>query len=146
MTEEEQREFLLEGHTLQVASLQSDGRPHLAAMWYALLDGKIAFGTYAKSQKVVNLLRDPRITVMIEDGVRYNEVRGLVIDGQAEVIQGNPDLAARVLNAAGRHQPGDVPEGEMPAEALRAASKRAVVIVHPEHTYSWDHRKLGGTY
>ena len=145
MTEEEQRDFLLEGHHLQVVSIQADGRPHLAAMWYGLLDGKIAFSTYAKSQKVLNLRRDPRITVMIETGVPYNEVRRLVIDGRAEIIDGNPDLAARVGNAAGRHQPGDIPQGDMPEEAVRAVAKRSVVIVHPESTYSWDHRKLGGT-
>ncbi len=146
MTEEEERAFLLEGHTLQVATIQPDGRPHLAAMWYALLDGKVAFATYAKSQKVVNLRRDPRITLMIEDGLPYNEVRGLVINGSAEIIEDDPTLAARVLNAAGRHEPADLPDGEIPEQAIRAASKRALIVVHPEKTYSWDHSKLGGVY
>ena len=146
MTGEEQHALLPEGHTLQVSTIQPDGRPHLAAMWYALLDGNVAFGTYAKSQKVVNLRRDPRITLMIEDGRKYDEVRGLVIEGRAEIVEDNPELAARVLNAGGRHEPGDLPTGEMPEAAIRAATKRALIIVHPERTYSWDHGKLGGTY
>ena len=116
-------------------------------MWYALLDGEIAFGTYAKSQKVLNLRRDPRITVMIETGVEYNEVRGLVIEGQAEIIDGNADpCRARPECGRGRHQPTDLPTGEMPEQALKAASKRSVIVVHPTSVYSWDHRKLGGVY
>ena len=95
MTQEEQAEFLATGWTLQVASLGPEGFPHLVAMWYGMVDGAIHFTTFAKAQKVINLKRDPRITCMLESGEEYQELRGLVIEGEAEVIQGNPRSGAR---------------------------------------------------
>lgn len=62
MTDREIAEFLAQGRTLAVATNTLDGAPHLVAMWYALIDGKITFWTYRKSQKAVNLRRDPRLT------------------------------------------------------------------------------------
>ena len=64
-------------------------------MWYALLDGEIWFETKAKSQKAVNLRRDPTITVMIEDGLTYGTLRGMAIDGRAEIVD-DPDQLLRV--------------------------------------------------
>ena len=141
MTPQEVQSYLQEPHTLQVASNGPRGYPHLVAMWYAVLDGAIYFSTYGKSQKVQNLRRDPRITVMVESGVAYNELRGVVIEGQAEVIEGDPDLVARVrrnLTMAPRTAAATstVQEGS-------ASSKRVIVRVTPARVYSWDHRELG---
>src|SRR5437870_12703585 len=96
MTDEEQDAFLREGHTLQVASIGPHGYPHQVAMWYALIDGKVHFTTYARSQKVQNLRRNPKLSIMLEAGEPYNELRGLVIEGDAEIIEGDVALAARV--------------------------------------------------
>ena len=71
MTEAEIAEFLAPPRNLQVATINQDGTPHLVTMYYAVIDGKIAFWTYRKSQKVLNLRRDPRITVLVEDGKRH---------------------------------------------------------------------------
>jgi PPOX class probable F420-dependent enzyme len=146
MTEEEQAAFLREGHTLQVASIGPRGYPHQVAMWYALVDGKVHFTTYAKSQKVLNLRRNPKISVMIESGEKYNELRGLVIEGDAEVIEGDVELAGRVALASSARRPDALPTGPIPAQTLRAVAKRVVIRVNPVRVYSWDHRKLGGTY
>jgi PPOX class probable F420-dependent enzyme len=146
MTEEEQEAFLREGHTLQVASIGPHGYPHQAAMWYALIDGRVHFTTYAKSQKVMNLRRDPRISVMLESGERYDELRGLVIEGEAEIIEGDPELAARVAVASSARRPAESPPGPPPEQTLRTVAKRAVIRVNPVRIYSWDHRKLGGAY
>jgi PPOX class probable F420-dependent enzyme len=146
MTDEEQDAFLREGHTLQVASIGPHGYPHLVAMWYALIDGKVHFTTYAKSQKVLNLRRDPKITVMLETGGPYNELRGLVIEGTAEIIEGDTALAATVAMTSSSRKPGEVvttPPGE---QTLRSVAKRAVIRVNPVNVYSWDHRKLAGRY
>ena len=89
MTLEEQEAYLQEGHTLQVASNGPAGYPHLVAMNYTVTDGKVHVTTYAKSQKLLDLRRDPKITVMIEFGNLCGELRGLVIQGQADLIEGD---------------------------------------------------------
>jgi pyridoxine/pyridoxamine 5'-phosphate oxidase len=139
MTEEEQATFLREGHTLQVASIGPHGYPHQAAMWYALIDGVVHFTTYARSQKVLNLRRDPKISVMLETGTPYAELRGLVIEGDTE-------LAARVMQMSGSRRPAELPAAPPSEQTLRAVAKRAVIRVSPVRVYSWDHRKLGGAY
>ena len=121
MTDEETKEFIETGWTLQVASNGNNGFPHLVAMWYGVIDGKIHFTTYAKAQKVLNLQRDPRITVMLESGTEYSKIKGLVIEGEADVIQNDPDLVMAVQDATGhkaqpkRRRPLNHPDGQRPA-------------------------------
>src|SRR5690349_10840758 len=81
MDDDEVAAFLAEQHLLQLATIDHDGWPHLVTMWYALLDGQIAFWTYAKSQKAVNLRRDQRLTCLIETGDDYPDARGVQIKG-----------------------------------------------------------------
>jgi PPOX class probable F420-dependent enzyme len=138
--------LLQNARVLQVASIHRDGRPHLVPMWFALDDdGLIAFTTFGKSQKVINLERDPRITVLAETGEAYNELRGVSIDGRAEVVR-DPQATARMMALVGAKQAGRPappkpaePAAELPAQAY----KRVVVRVHPERVRSWDHRKMG---
>jgi len=87
MTEQEVARFLEQGRTLSVATINPDGAPHLVAMWYALIDGKICMWMYAKSQKALNLRRDPRITCMMEAGATYGELRGVQMRGQATLVE-----------------------------------------------------------
>jgi PPOX class probable F420-dependent enzyme len=86
MSDEEIRTFLAAGRDLQVASINADGTPHLVTMWYAMRDGEIAFWTYAKSQKVVNLRRDPRLSVLVAMGEVYDQLKGVSIIGRAEIV------------------------------------------------------------
>ncbi len=140
MTEAEQAQFMQQVKTLQVASLGPQGWPHLVAMWFKVVDGKIHFSTYGTSQKVMNLRRNPRITCMLEDGETYDQLRGLVIEGQADIIDHPPDVL-HYLQAIGDNL------GQEPTEQQKAMStKRVIVRVNPERAYSWDHRKLGGRY
>ena len=143
LSEEEQRELVEGAATLQVASIGADGRPHLVPMWFAEDDdGLLAFTTYEKSQKIINLERDPRITVLAETGTAYKEVRGLSIDGTAEVVR-DPQVTARVLQLVGARQSGQPrPERDPGLEPPPAAHKRVTVRIHPERVRSWDHRKL----
>ncbi|MDT0488673.1 pyridoxamine 5'-phosphate oxidase family protein, partial [Streptomyces doebereineriae] len=95
MSDDEIAEFIEHSRTATMATVLPSGRPHLVAMWYAVLDGEIWFETKAKSQKAVNLRRDPTITVMIEDGDTYNTLRGVSIDGTAEIVD-DPETILRV--------------------------------------------------
>ena len=135
------------GRHLQVATIGPDGRPHLVPMWYAVDDdGLIAFTTYASSQKVKNLQRDPRITVLLEDGSGYDELRGVMIEGEAEVIAANPELTARIMALIGAKH-GDRPRPDLedaPPPISDQARKRCVVLVHPRRIRTWDHGRLSG--
>ena len=145
MTDEERERFLDEGWTLQVATNGPGGFPHLAAMWYVVIDGVVHFTTFGKSQKIVNLQRDPHVTAMLETGQAYEELRGLVIRGTAEL---DTDVAttAAVMSVVGSKYQGMPIATETPEAALPAASKRVTVRIRPERIYSWDHTKLGGRY
>lgn len=147
LTPDEQRQLIEEeGWTLQVASIGPKGYPHLVAMWYVLDDdGTIVFTTYRRSQKVLNLRRNPKMTVMLESGRAYAELRGLVIEADAEIID-DPHYTAKVMAKVGHKYNGIPIPTDTPEAALKAASKRVTVRVNPVDVYSWDHRKLGGRY
>ena len=138
-------DFLGDNVKVQVASLGRDGAPHLTTLFYVVLDGRIAFWTYARSQKVRNLERDPRVSALVEDGTDYFELRGVSITGTAELVR-DPDrileigsaVAVRMVGAKTLDDLGDV--GREMVE--KQAAKRVAVVVHPEHVASWDHRKL----
>lgn len=145
LTQEEQDAFMRDGWTLQVASNGKHGYPHLVAMWYVVIDGLIQFTTFRKSQKILNLKRDPKITVMLEAGKQYAQLQGLVIEGTAEIID-DAEQTARVMAQVGAKYNGIPAPTETPAAALAVASKRVIVRIHPKDIYSWDHQKLGGRY
>src|SRR3954470_1164269 len=86
MSPEEIATFIEQRRTATMATIGKDGRPHLVAMWFGWINGEIWFETKAKSQKAVNLRRDPRITVSVEDGWTYDTLRGVSIDGSAEIV------------------------------------------------------------
>ena len=145
LTEAEQQQFLEDGWTLQVASIGANGYPHLVAMWYVVIDGLIHFTTFAKSQKILNLRRNPKITAMLESGKAYNELKGWVIEGDAELLE-DPPFTARVMALVGQKYNGIPVATDTPEAALAVASKRVVVRIRPVDIYSWDHGKLGGRY
>ena len=152
MTADEMVEFLSSGaKILQVATVGKDGAPHLAPMWFVLDDGKIVFRSFTKSQKIVNLKRDPRITVLVEEGDSYETLQGVMIKGTARLVN-DPAYILNLYGRVGARYPfaGDTPV-ELDPEALEAAfgrftPKNTAVIVEPDKITSWDHRKLGGSY
>ncbi len=151
MGPEEVDAFLLSRHTLQVATQGPDGFPHLAPMWFFLDGGKVAFRSFTKSQKIVNLQRDPRLTVLAEAGLAYSELQGVMIKGEAQLVTERDRVLAMYGALAARYpMVGDAPVDLAP-DALevafgRYAEKNTGVIVHPVKVVSWDHTKLGGTY
>src|SRR2546421_7613465 len=144
MSEEEIRAFLQEQRILQVATINRDGWPHLVAMWYVLVNDQIAFWTYAKSQKAVNLRRDARLTCLVEAGERYEELRGVQIKGQA-IISTDREIVQRIGEAIWERYTGSLNDNTRQMVAAQAA-KRVGVFVKPVEIVSWDHRKLGGGY
>jgi PPOX class probable F420-dependent enzyme len=144
MSDAEIGEFLEACRDLQVASINADGTPHLVTMWYVVRDGEVAFWTYAKSQKIVNLRRDPRLTVLVATGDRYEELKGVSIVGRAELVD-DPDAVLEYGKAVYERYWG--PLNDTVLDGVRAMSaKRVVVVVKPERILTWDHSKLGGAY
>lgn len=143
MSEAEISAFLASTQNLQVATIGPDGAPHLTTVWFAMLDGKPMFETYGTSQKVVNLRRDPRLSVLAEDGTTYATLRGVSIRGRAEIVEENPRRFELMRMLVDHHFPGLSAEA-LDAQAAKMAEKRVVVVVHPDKTMSWDHHKLGG--
>jgi PPOX class probable F420-dependent enzyme len=142
MSDEQITEFIEHSRTATMATVLPSGRPHLVAMWYAVLDGEIWFETKAKSQKAVNLRRDPTVTVMIEDGLTYDTLRGVSIDGTAEIADDDPDLLHRVGVSVWERYTGPYTD-EMKPFVDQMMNNRIAVRVVPSRMRSWDHRKLG---
>jgi len=145
MSQTEMWDFIRGQKSLQVATLNRDGSPHLTTLWFAVVEGEIVFETFAKSQKLVNLERDPRISVLLEDGSAYEELRGVSIAGRAELHR-DPGLLRRFAAEIIRRNRPEVPEAALEQAAAGMAAKRAAVVVKPEKIMTWDHRKLGGAY
>jgi PPOX class probable F420-dependent enzyme len=152
MTNTEITDFLSKGaRVLQLATLGKDGSPHQAPMWFTLDDDKIVFRSFTKSQKIVNLMRDPRLSVLVEAGDAYADLQGVMIQGTASLVT-EPEYVLRIYGRLAARYPmvGDKPV-EMDEESLenafgRFAPKNTAVIVEPTKVTSWDHTKLGGAY
>lgn len=142
MSEAEVGAFLREQRTVICATIDRDGAPHVMPLWYVLRDRDVWAWTYAASQKVRNLERDPRATLTVEAGETYEELRGVMLRTQAE-IERDPDLVTALGLALYERY---LDTGELPAdvrETIARQSPKRVAIRFVEHSRaSWDHRKL----
>ena len=147
LSEAEQDELLESERVVVVSSNGVRGWPHSMPMWFVVRDGEIWVWTYAKSQKVRNLERDPRATLLVETGTEYTELRGVQIEAEAELVRDPERVAEFGAELTVRYAEGiESVEGEA-AAALRAqAAKRVAIRFEPIRVATWDHRKLGGTY
>jgi PPOX class probable F420-dependent enzyme len=136
LTPEEVVALLEAERTLICASIGRDGWPHLMPLWYTVRDGEPWAWTYAKSQKVRNLERDPRCTVQVEAGTSYRELRGLMAKAEA-TIHREPDVVAAFGAELGERY------GEPPPDVVaRQAPKRVALRFALRELATWDHRKL----
>lgn len=145
LTEHERNRWLADAPTIILVSIGRDGYPHAVPMWFVVDDaGAILMTTYRRSQKVVNLLRNPRVALLVESGTRYDELKGVMLRGDAQVLD-DEALCVRVLTAIHAKHSGGLASGV--EDVMKAqAQKRVVVKITPARVVSWDHRKLGGAY
>jgi PPOX class probable F420-dependent enzyme len=147
LTPSEQAELLDSERVVQVATNGPRGWPHVMPLWFVVRDGNIWVWTYAKSQKVKNLERDPRATLLVETGEEYQELRGIQIEAEAELIRDVDRVVDFAKELTVRYTDGiDSIEGDAAAALEAQAPKRVAIHFHPRRTATWDHRKLGGTY
>jgi PPOX class probable F420-dependent enzyme len=146
LSEDEQRELIESERIVVVSSLGTRGWPHSMPLWYVPRSGEVWIYTYAKSQKVRNLERDPRATLLIETGREYAELRGMEIEAEAEIHRDIDTVFELAKDLTSRYAGGSQVD-ETAAEALRAqAQKRVAIRFEPRRVATWDHRKLAGRY
>jgi hypothetical protein len=161
LTDEELAAFLAQERTVTCATIGPRGWPHLMPLWYVLRPGPGGSGsggqelwswTYAASQKVRNLQRDPRATLQVEAGESYEQLRGAMFECDVLIHRERAAVAALGLEifrryAAPRGEP-PVPElpGEVAAMVEQQAAKRVALQFVERRRATWDHRKLGGVY
>ena len=144
MTEPEAAALLAASRKLQLATINSDGTPHLVTMFYTMRGGQIAFWTYRASQKARNLARDPRVTCLVETGEEYFDLRGVQVRGTVRCVEDPAGVLAigRRIAAGMAGQPPSGSTGELDDYVAHSARKRLGYVVAPQRIISWDHRKL----
>ena len=148
MTDEERMAFLRAEKTITIVSNGNDGHPHAMPMWFTVDDdGTVRMSTFRKSQKVKNIQRDPKVTLLVEAGEEYAELRGVHVTGQCEVVDDLRAVQDTLVDITG----GEAAASQDARQAMYkviegTAAKRVLLRITPEKIVSWDHRKLGGKY
>ena len=142
MSQEEIDEFLLGRRSMTMSTINKDGSIHSIAMWYGFLEGCVAIESKAKAQKVMNLRRNPNLTMLVEDGETYETLRGVTLIGKAEIVE-DPDRVFELGVSVFSRYFAPYTEEMKPAVDMML-NKRVVVKLNVERTITWDHSKLGG--
>ena len=146
MSDSEIAAYLEEQTILNIASIGPTGHPHMVAMWYVVMDEKVTFWTFGKSQKIVNLRRDNKITGLVESGDTYDQLKGLELVGSATIVE-DYDTVLAIGKAVGLKYNGDGAISDAALPFLEAqAKKRLGIQINVEQIVSWDHTKIGGGY
>lgn len=143
MSDDEVDAFIAGTRTATLGTIGPTGAPHLVAMWFAYLDGRVYFETKAKSQKAVNLRRDPRLTCLFEAGETYDQLRGVSLEGRAHFIEDPDDEEFWAVGVDVFERYNGPYTEEMRPFVEQMLHNRVVVRVEPARARSWDHRKLG---
>ncbi len=145
LTDPERTAFVNQQRVVICATNGPRGWPHLMPLWYIVREDQIWAWTYAKSQKVRNLERDPRVTLQIEDGESYDQLRGVMIEARTELHR-DPEVIVKLGSELLARYGGGSVTPEIEAAVRAQATKRIGLQFVPERTTSWDHRKLAGAY
>ena len=142
---QERKAYLNEVGTITLCTHGRDGYPHAIAMWFAIDDDETVWmTTYRKSQKAVNVQRNPKVALSAESGTTYDTLKGTLIRGDASLVD-DPEVVFGVLKRIHRKMLGSIPDGV--DDAMRSqATKRVAIRVTPRRISSWDHSKLAGVY
>ena len=144
MSDSDIAHFLNDQLAIQVGTINKNGTPHLTTVWYATLHDSIVFHTYTKSQKILNLKRDNRATVLSESGDNYSNLKGVMIYSEANIIDGESksDKVLEIIEkVAVKYSDASVSKSYLKAMENQA-KKRSAVILNPIDYISWDHSKL----
>lgn len=144
MSDAEVAAFLDEERTVICATIGRDGFPHLMPLWYVMREAELWSWTFAKSQKVRNLERDPRATLEVEAGEQYSELRGVMLKCDVTVHRETERVAVLGTELFTRYRPGGpgVLDDSVREMVLAQAPKRVALQFRARSKATWDHRKL----
>lgn len=146
LTDEEIAAYLAEEKTVIVGTNGPRGLPHLMPLWFVMRGTEVWGWTFAKSQKAVNLRRDPRATILFEDGVQYDRLRGLMYECDVEIFDDYETVRQIGIELFTKYGTGEAPVPAVVEMIEAQAPKRIGLHFKDVRTVSWDHRKLGGVY
>lgn len=141
MSEDEVSTFLTQQRVASIGTVGADQNLHIVGMWYAVLDGQVWFETKTKSQKVINLRRDPRISLLVEAGHTYDKLRGVALEGKGTIVEDPDALWAVGVSVWERYNAPYTEEFKPFVEAM--VKNRVAVRIDVDRVRTWDHRKLG---
>jgi general stress protein 26 len=146
LSDEEVFDFLAAERTVIVATNGRDGWPHLMPLWFVVRDGELWGWTFAKSQKIKNLERDPRTTLQVESGEQYQELKGVMLECETVLHRETPDVEALGLEIFAKYTGmSELPDAVREMVAKQAPKRVAMQFVEKRRR-TWDHSKLGGAY
>lgn len=151
LTPEEIDAYIRAAKTVIVGTNGPRGLPHMVPMWFVPRTGdsgeiEIWGWTFAKSQKTVNLERDPRATLLFEDGVLYHELRAVMTEGEIELQRDEAVIRQIGVDLFTKYGDGNPPAAPVIEMIEAQTPKRVGLRFIPGRFVSWDHRKLGGVY
>ena len=79
-----------------LATVQADGAPLAMPMWFLHDATALTMISVEGTQKVRNLRRDPRVSVVAESGGGGSDIRGVAVQGRAEFLADGPERRALV--------------------------------------------------
>ncbi len=147
MSAEEADAYLRSRSRIILVTNGPEGLPHPVPMNYGLDDkGRIIITSFRRSQKVRNLERDPRATLLVESGDGYAELKSVIVYADVEIIT-DPEEIPRLMSHIGadRELAGSI-SGSMSEQVKASIAKRVVLRFTPRNMVSWDHTKLQGFY
>ena len=147
MSDAEMHDFLQEQKVVTCATIGPNGRPHLMPLWYVADGTELRAWTFAKSQKVKNLERDPHATLQVEAGTEYQELRGVMLECDVAIDRETEKVADLGVEIFQRYAPEGVELPDYTRDMVMVqAPKRVAMTFTPTRIASWDHSKLGGVY
>jgi hypothetical protein len=139
MTEEERDAFLASERTCRVATVGGDGAPHVTPLWFAWDGESLWLTSLVNSQRWTDLQRDGRISVVVDAGTEYTELRGVEIQGQAVPVGEVPRIGQPVPEL---QRPEHLFADKYAGGRTSHDGRHAWLRVMPEKMTSWDFRKL----
>lgn len=142
MPPEALNEYLTTQRTCRVATVDKDGHPNVSPLWYLWHDDALWLYSLTRSQRWTNLMRDPKVAIVVDDGDSYLELRGVEIRGTAEAVGPTP-----------RPQEADLPELAELEQAFADKysggrvghdGRHGWLKVTPTKITSWDFTRIGG--
>lgn len=142
------QEFLRGPHIGVLSTIDHLGFPHAVGIYYSGDLDEVSMWVYGKSQKVRNVERDPRCSVLVEAGEPYADLKGVLLRGEGRIERDRDAIyeLGRVIYERYFYPRTGIPFDQGPRERIaKQSEKRVCLVVAPKRVASWDHSKQAST-